>query len=419
MTINHYLIFTFLSLLIISFSCNPKEQIYPEDHSDNNYNGINIESSLHFEEGYSILNRNGKKIFVDKKGNIPASLMHENIVKNVGAEISSLDHFHNGLAVVMFKKDGDKLRWGYINTKGENPFGKSFDYAGEFEDGKAIIKEGEKWGIINTKGNYEIKPNFDGISQIVNNHLWVREGASFRYISFPEMKQVLEGSYLIHGKDFEGTFWIEKPNSDPNVILRAYANNKGDIISPWYSNATDFSEGIAAFEENEKWGFIDKEGKIIIEPQFGYASDFSEGLAAFTDIIDNEFGKWGYIDIKGGIVIPQKFEIAANFINGYAKVKDKKGLTSFIDKSGNLIHDYQYELTYNYHENLAAVKIDSKWGFIDTEGQFIIQPKFDKVSTFIDEPFEGGFSGGIAKVGVDGYEFFIDREGNCVMGCLE
>jgi hypothetical protein len=27
-----------------------------------------------------------------------------------------------------------------------------------------------------------------------------------------------------------------------------------------------------------KYGFIDKDGKVVIEPQFNYINDFSEGL---------------------------------------------------------------------------------------------------------------------------------------------
>jgi len=44
----------------------------------------------------------------------------------------------------------------------------------------------------------------------------------------------------------------------------------------------------------EKWGYIDKTGKIVFEPQFDNAGYFSEGLAGVR------IGKkYGYIDKTG------------------------------------------------------------------------------------------------------------------------
>ena len=53
----------------------------------------------------------------------------------------------------------------------------------------------------------------------------------------------------------------------------------------------------------DKWGYIDKSGKIVIEPQFDDASSFSEGLAAVClgDYCPLR-GKWGYIDKSGEYV---------------------------------------------------------------------------------------------------------------------
>src|SRR5215831_809312 len=57
--------------------------------------------------------------------------------------------------------------------------------------------------------------------------------------------------------------------------------------------------------QNKKWCFIDGKGQIIIAPQFDYAREFSEGLAA-TQVGD----KWGYIDETGKWSIEPKYELA-------------------------------------------------------------------------------------------------------------
>ena len=51
------------------------------------------------------------------------------------------------------------------------------------------------------------------------------------------------------------------------------------VIEPQFDGASNFSEGFACVEKDDKWGFIDKNGKVVIEPQFDDAEPFSEGLA--------------------------------------------------------------------------------------------------------------------------------------------
>jgi hypothetical protein len=64
-------------------------------------------------------------------------------------------HFSNGLANVA-TKEGDKLKWGYINTDGKLVIPHQFDYPGNFVNGLAHIKidnlfSGEEM-YINEKG---------------------------------------------------------------------------------------------------------------------------------------------------------------------------------------------------------------------------------------------------------------------------
>ncbi|MEO0103191.1 MAG: WG repeat-containing protein [candidate division WOR-3 bacterium] len=56
---------------------------------------------------------------------------------------------------------------------------------------------------------------------------------------------------------------------------------------------------LSPFEDSKtgKWGYINKQGKIVIRPQFNEAKDFSEGLAA-VKIGDKYF----YINNEGQIV---------------------------------------------------------------------------------------------------------------------
>lgn len=42
----------------------------------------------------------------------------------------------------------------------------------------------------------------------------------------------------------------------------------------------------------------------------------------------------------------------------------------------------QFTEAYNFFEELAPVKIDNKWGYINKNGNFVIQPQFNSAGTF-------------------------------------
>ncbi len=83
-----------------------------------------------------------------------------------------------------------------------------------------------------------------------------------------------------------------------------------------------------------KWGYIDQAGKIAIAPQFTQAGEFSEGLATVS--LD---GKWGYVDQSGAIVIPPRFAFAEGFSDGLGIVHlslSEGGSAGYIDKKASL-----------------------------------------------------------------------------------
>ena len=77
-----------------------------------------------------------------------------------------------------------------------------------------------------------------------------------------------------------------------------------------YQYLDDLGEnGLALAQKDNKWGYIDKDGRTVIDFIYDGASSFSEnGLAAvFTG------GKYGYIDKNGKKVIPFEYTNAGKF----------------------------------------------------------------------------------------------------------
>ena len=65
--------------------------------------------------------------------------------------------FSEGFAAV---KVGNK--WGFMNRNGEYSIPPKFDEVGFFSEGLAAVKVGIKWGFVDGKGKWVIPPDFDG-----------------------------------------------------------------------------------------------------------------------------------------------------------------------------------------------------------------------------------------------------------------
>ena len=58
------------------------------------------------------------------------------------------------------------------------------------------------------------------------------------------------------------------------------------------------------------------------------------------------------------------------------------GKWGFVDAEGELVIDYTYENAESFGNGLAAVYTDGKWGYIDMDGNLIIAPQFLAATRF-------------------------------------
>ena len=190
------------------------------------------------------------------------------------------------------------------------------------------------------------------------------------------------------------------------------------VVEPKYTNADDFSEGLAAVKVGGthvlggKWGYIDTSGRMVIEPRFDRVGPFSEGLAAVA--VD---GRWGFVDLANRLAIPAQFVSAGRFSEGLAPVcvghryrfgfvdatgqmriepqfleagRFSEGLAlvrlgdkwSYIDRSGKPAFPAEFESAHSFSQGRAAVRLGAKWGYIDRGGRHVVPPQFDSAQPF-------------------------------------
>lgn len=121
-------------------------------------------------------------------------------------------------------------------------------------------------------------------------------------------------------------------------------------------------------------------------------------------------GKVGYIDSSGKIVINPQFDDGKEFYEDLAQVVIS-GKVGFIDKSGKLAISPQFSDASMFSEGLAFVQVDDKIGVIDKTGKFVVNPQFDSY-----KPIDfAKFSDGVAPVRVEKKIGYIDTTGKIII----
>ncbi len=278
------------------------------------------------------------------------------------------------------------------------------------QQGLVLVKpEGSKtWGFANLKGEMAIPATYKKVGEFTTDGL----------------APVYDGSYY-------------------------FINTKGERLETEVKNfklknffgfgIRGFNDGVAPVEIDKKWGFIDKQGKLIIPAKYDEVSSFNDDVATarmgdnwyiinkqgtetpvnipnlkklrdFVNgyaIFDNMDKKFGYINTKGEVVIEPKFSSVGDFYGGLAWAKNNDRLSGYINTKGEWVIKPTYNATRNFDpkSGLAKVKLVDEWFYINNAG-VAVKPSLEKM-----DDFHNGFA--LARKGES--TGFIDKSGNFVI----
>ncbi len=317
-----------------------------------------------FAEGLAFIgirNDELKSAYIDEKGKVTISLQ------------TGASDFSEGLAAFgvgeFTMHGGGDHKFGFIDKTGKTIIGTNFREARAFSEGlSAVMNDERKWGYIDQTGKVIIPFQFEDAFSFSEDLACVLTRGLFGFID-KSGKIVIEPRFATPSQFREGLAAVELPVKDfkPYQYYGTYVRSLGEVLFIDRTGNTiikfdrsvkkinDFSEGLASVEAERKerdfyTRFIDKQGKIIFDLPF-YSSQviFSEGLARIE-----QKDRYGFIDKTGKIIIKPVYRWAENFHNGLAKIS-----------TGKQVWDFEGTENLGFEPNL---------GYIDKTGKVIWQP---------------------------------------------
>ncbi len=288
----------------------------------------------------------------------------------IPASYDQLGFFHEGLAFAA--KDG---KYGFINKKNELVVPFEFDAVGDFVNGRAIVEKNEFSGMIDRSGNIVFPIEFLDLDIANDDLIFALKDSLYGFYDWNYNLRIPE--------KYNEVFPFENDLAKVKIGFKeAFIDEYGTTAVPLgFDNISFFSDTLLVFEENQKFGLMNKNCQVVTNATYDQIGKLSDNRAV---VIKGNF--MGYIDATGKLIIPTNFEIYPNcieraqFMSSYAVVK-QKGKMGVIDISGKLVIPCNF---INIGE-IGAIMSFTKgnlWGFMDLKGKEVMTPVYDFAETF-------------------------------------
>ncbi|MBQ9184159.1 MAG: WG repeat-containing protein [Neisseriaceae bacterium] len=228
--------------------------------------------------------------------------------------------------------------YGFADETGKIVIPMQYDKAWQFKNGLAKVERNKRYGLIDKSGKIIIPPQYNELNYFTDKLVRTR-----------------------HNNQYE------------------LFDTQGNIISDKYDFIGNIDYGFAKIKQQDKYGLMDKNGKIIIPCEY----DDILTLTKEPDLIAvKKNNAWGFVDKNNHTVIPFVYEQVWHFHNGLAKIRNNQQY-GMIDLTGKIIIPTQYQWLSDANEQGVMVfKQDNHFGLINKDNQIFREAKSEKIADF-------------------------------------
>jgi WG containing repeat len=280
-------------------------------------------------------------------------------------------------------KDGKQ---GIIDYEGDVLLNRKYDFLNcvfSKRDFCFAIKN-QKSYLINYKGEKMADLSFISFDDHIKRPDYYLDFFTEDYLFFKKTTLINQEyiTYLVIS-DYEGNLLFEEPIK----YYSEYDHERNLIIL--YS------------EKRKTHGFVNMNNQLMVDPKYEDFTVLDNGL-----IIAQYFGFYGVINDQNEVIIDFKYD---ELLYNEGVFSAKLGFYHYglLNEEGEMLKEFKDIPThFMFNEGLSRIKIEEKWGFVNQEGEIVVEPQYD-------EAFH--FSEGLAAVKKDGKFGFINTNGEVVI----
>ena len=266
-----------------------------------------------------------------------------------------------------------------------------------------ILRENEKYGVMNTSGDVVINPEYTNV--IIPNpkkavFICYDENKNTKVFNQNNEQIFSEYEHIqpIRLKNIASDLMYEKNlltyEQDEKVGL---INLEGKIIAkPKYESieGLPYKEGELLIKLEGKYGVINNKGNDLVEPKYdeitvdNYATE-EDGYKYAGYIVSNttqDGYRYGYVDINGRELLELQYTEISRIIN----IQDKHNIYLIVAQNGQyglfknqdqMIENAYQSITYNSESNTLTLEKTKHYGVATIEGKIIIPVEFTQIDS--------------------------------------
>lgn len=263
----------------------------------------------------------------------------------------------------------------------------NIEYAGAFLEvgcysgGRCPAKTEFGWGYVTNKGKKKIDYIYDyagefgsGIAPVkTKDGEWYfvdTEGNKKKVLNKIDNVQAIGNVASDIIPVFDGSTW-------------SFYDMEQNLLCGGYDDASSMGNGLAAVKNGELWSIINSSGEKITEQLYTDVIMDDKNVVFRGCYFAQVDGLYYMFNDKGEKITEQGFKNARVFndTGSYAAVQisHKWG---FIDINGNIVIEAKYDDARSFSKDLAAVKVDEKWGYIDLNNELVIENTYQDAKDF-------------------------------------
>ncbi len=348
-------------------------------------------NNLSYDGNVLRVQKDGKYGLIDLSGKSLLPCEYDNITSVEGVE-----------GAIKITKDG---KVGVADDKGQilipTEYNNAEGLGTQNSQGFIVQNEEGKYGIVNISNNQILETKYDSVSKIHEGDYYVATDSGKQKVISKDGTETLNGDY---------DEIIDILRNPENGVIYKKQNKYGVMkldgtvtVNPNYDDLKEAKTGTLIASSNGKYGIIDLSGETKLD--FKYQSlSYNEKADIYVgeneqfnnEILDSNYNVklTGILidldDEKGYIELRQDDEYkyynfrfeeqnqADIFTNNTLFVSKKDGKYGFVDKNGNIVVDYIYDDATKQNDfGYAGVKKDGKWGAIDKNGKVVQEPTYN------------------------------------------
>lgn len=273
---------------------------------------------------------------------------------------------------------------GIIDQDGKISQQITYDCIGEFINGFAQISIGGKYGFINTNGELVIQPTLTSVQVVANRgYVIAKEIDGKNYYAFADTLLQITIPFTYDEISIIPDGFVAKKGNLKLLLDAAGKSVYSSSYNSYYlaNEGKTLNSSLFIVESKSKFGVTDNKGRLILPIIYKNIISDSSGKYYIVTTADN---KSSLIDSSKNILIQPGQNIISYLSNGVYVIRNENHTPDNLQirlfnvrlKKYLNLKPYQ-DVSSKFSEGLLAVLINKKLGYINENGDLIIEPIYE------------------------------------------